>query len=160
MFINCLHILPPRQYPESLRQPPDTSQTLSRQPSDIPRHLGEKEPADQNYSNQIFINNFTSYPSPPQATQTISRLIQTTQDNPQKSSRHPTDTPKQETQWLIQGHREKGNQPIKTILNVPSLEFQQLIWHDNHPGSIQSHPDTLRTPFRHPPTHSRQPQIY
>ena len=60
MFINCLHIIPPRQYPESLRQPPDTSQTLSRQPSDIP---GEKKPADQNYSNWIYVNQYHIIPS-------------------------------------------------------------------------------------------------
>ena len=64
VFINCLHIIPPRQYPESLRQPPDTSQTLSRQPSDIPRHLGEEEPADQNYSYWIYVNQYHITPSP------------------------------------------------------------------------------------------------
>ena len=37
----------PRQYSESLRQHQDTYQTPSRQPSDIPKHLVEKEPTDQ-----------------------------------------------------------------------------------------------------------------
>ena len=60
VFINCLHIIPPRQYPESLIQPPDTSQTLSRQPSDIP---GEKKPADQNYFNWIYVNQYHIIPS-------------------------------------------------------------------------------------------------
>ena len=57
------HFTPLRQYPESLRQQPDTSQTLSRQPSDIPRHLGEKKPADQNYSNWIYVNQYYIIPS-------------------------------------------------------------------------------------------------
>ena len=50
------------------------------------------------------------------------------------------------------------NQPIKTILSVPSMEFQQLIWYDNPPSSIQSHPNNLQIPPRHPPTPSRQPK--
>ena len=35
LSIACISY-PPRQYPESLRQPPDTSQTPSRHPSDTP----------------------------------------------------------------------------------------------------------------------------
>ena len=56
-IIACTFYPPPRQYPDSLRQPPGTTQTLSRQSSDIPKHLGEKEPADQDYSYKIFIIN-------------------------------------------------------------------------------------------------------
>ena len=40
MFMNCLHIIPPNHYPESLRQPPDTSQTPSKHPTDTP-NLGK-----------------------------------------------------------------------------------------------------------------------
>ena len=40
MFINCLHIIPPNHNPESPRQPPDTSQTPSRHPTDTP-NLGK-----------------------------------------------------------------------------------------------------------------------
>ena len=38
VFINCLHFIPPRHYPESLTQPPDTSQTPSRHPSNTPKY--------------------------------------------------------------------------------------------------------------------------
>ena len=38
--MNCLHIIPPNHYPESLRQPPDTSQTPSKHPTDTP-NLGK-----------------------------------------------------------------------------------------------------------------------
>ena len=31
------------------------------------------------------------------------------------------------------------------------MEFRQLIWHDNPPGCIQSHPNNLQKPFRHLP---------
>ena len=49
LSIACISY-PPRQYPESLRQPPDTSQTPSRHPKirhmlTNPRQLGYKKPA-------------------------------------------------------------------------------------------------------------------
>ena len=44
MFMNCLHIIPPNHYPESLRQPPDTSQTPSKHPTDTP-NLGKFWPS-------------------------------------------------------------------------------------------------------------------
>ena len=38
------------------------------------------------------------------------------------------------------------------------LDFCQLIWHYNPPDSIQSHPNTLQTPSRHPPDTPQTPQ--
>ena len=112
----CLSIAftayPPRQYSESLRQHQDTSQTPSRQPSDIPKHLVEKEPADQ------------------------ITLIG--------------------SNWSIQGHWQNINQAIETILNVPSLEFHQLISQHTpflpsrqYPESLRQPPDTFQTTSRH-----------
>ena len=43
----------------------ETSQTPSRHPSYTARQLGEREPADQNYSNWIVINWFHIIPPPP-----------------------------------------------------------------------------------------------
>ena len=39
------------------------------------------------------------------------------------------------------------------------MEFCQFIWDDNPPGSIQSHPNNLQTPSKHPQAPFRQPQI-
>ena len=44
MFKKCLHIIPPNHNPESLRQPPDTSKTPSRHPTDTP-NLGKFWPS-------------------------------------------------------------------------------------------------------------------
>ena len=49
------------------------------------------------------------------------------------------------TQWPIQDYWEKIKKPIKTILNVPSLQFQQVIWHDSE--SPKHPPNTFQTPF-------------
>ena len=38
------------------------------------------------------------------------------------------------------------------------MNFYQLIWHYNPPDSIQSHPNTLQTPYRHPPDTPQTPQ--
>ena len=138
----CLSIActsyPPRQYPESLRHPPETSQTSSRHPSVIhiiqshshnsqtplrhfPDNLQTIRGTWERRNQLIKITlirclsiNFTSYPPPPpDPTQTVSRVKQTTQDTSQISSRHTTDTSKLGTQWPIHGYREKRNQPIK-----------------------------------------------
>ena len=74
---------PPRQYPESLRQPPDTSQTLSRHPKIVhiltnPRQLGEEEPADKNESNWIFINYLHTTATMSTPLPTVSTVTQTT----------------------------------------------------------------------------------
>ena len=83
VFINCLHIIPPRQYPESLRQPPDTSQTPSRHPTDTPNtaHFlpiqGNKETRNQLIS-LLGVYQFLAYYTP----QTVFRVTLTPRDIP------------------------------------------------------------------------------
>ena len=59
MFMDCLHINPQtitRVTHTTPRHLSETSQTPSRHPSYTARQLGEREPADQNYSKLILIN--------------------------------------------------------------------------------------------------------
>ena len=88
VFINCLHFIPPRHYPESLTQPPDTSQTPSRHPSNTPKYStfwpiqGNKQKSSQLIKISLLrclSIVCTSYP------QTVSRVTHTT-------PRHPSDT--------------------------------------------------------------------
>ena len=81
-LIGCLLIAcishPPRHYPESLRQPPDTSHTPSRHPTDILKHMievtsGPKLPLLDFY--QLISHYTPCHPIPPQ---TISKVTQTT----------------------------------------------------------------------------------
>ena len=81
---------------------------------------------------------------------------------PKTPPRNLTDTLQTPQNRKLNGHsrviERKGTSQLKQYSKfLHCMEFQQLIWHDNHPGSIRSDPDTLRTPFRHPTTHSRQP---
>ena len=127
-LIGCLLIActshPHRHYPVLLRQLPDISHTPSRHPTDIPRHTGEKELADQNESNQIFINSFhiippTTQSHPRQYTKSHSDNLRHLPDIFQEPYRHP----KSGHSMANPGHWEKSKQPIKTILIVLSLEF-------------------------------------
>ena len=117
-LIGCLLIActshPHRHYPVLLRQLPDISHTPSRHPTDIPRHMGEKELADQNESNQIFINSFHIIPPTTQShPDNIQKVTQTTSDTSQTSSRNPTDTRKAGTQWPIRVIGRRVNSQLK-----------------------------------------------
>ena len=134
---------PPRQYPESLRQPPDTSQTLSRHPKiwhilTNPRQLGEEEPADKNESNWIFINYLHTTATMSTPLPTVSTVTQTT-------PRHLSGTP-----------RHLGEQQPADRNYSNWICYQLILHHRNppsllppNPPSIQSHSDTSPTPPRH-----------
>ena len=141
MFINCLHIIPPRQYPESLRQPPDTSQKLSRQPSDIPRHLGEKEPADQNYSNWICVNQYQIIPPPRQYPD---------------SFRQPKTTPRNlpDTLQTPQNRKLNGQSRVNERKGTSQLKQHSMFLHWSFNNwfvmiTIQAVSIVIQTPSRH-----------
>ena len=147
------------------RHLPDTFQTPSRHLPDTQKYSkfwpirGNWEKRNRLIKMSLFwafINCFHSIPP-----QTLFRVTQTTprhlSDTFQTTFRH-SEAPGREgtswsdySNWILLVNWEKMNQPIKTILNVPSLEFHQLIWPDDPPSSIQSHQDTLLTPSRHLP---------
>ena len=157
MFIIWLYITPPTQYPESFTQPPDTSQTLPRQPAD--KHLEKYELADQNYSNWIYVKLFCIIPRPQSPPSPIQNSESPRQ--PKTTPRHLPDTLQTPRNRALNGLtriiERKGTSQFKQYSML--LKCCQFIWDDNPPGSIQSHPNNLQTTSKHPQAPSRQPQI-
>ena len=118
-LIRCLSIAcisyPPRQYPESLRQPPDTSQTPSRHPKirqilTNPRQLGDKEPAIVDQSLGCLLITCTSCSTDSN---------QNHSDSPQTPLRHFPDNLQ-----TFRGTWERRNQPIKiTLIGFMLINF-------------------------------------
>ena len=138
-LIRCLSIAcisyPPRQYPESLRQPPDTSQTPSRHPKirhilTNPRQLGDKESAIVDQSLGCLLITCTSCSTDSN---------QNHSDSPQTPLRHFPDNLQ-----TFRGTWERRNRLIKITL----IRFLSTISRHtpHHPKLPRQYPDSFRQP--------------
>ena len=126
LFVSCTSYPPEsiQSHSDNPRHPPDTFQTPSRHPkiyhiSTNPRQLGEKEQADRNESNWVFICFVhiippRQYPESIRQPQIPSRHLPDTFQTP---SRHLPDTPKYIIFRPIPGNWEKRNRLIEMSLS-------------------------------------------
>ena len=147
MFINPVDIIPPQTVFRVTKTTPrhllDTLQThfgiwhiLT-----IPRQLGEKEAANKNQSNWMFINCLHIIPS-----QTVSRVTQTTPRHIPDTFQTPYRHLKCGTFWPSRGNWEKMWQFIKMsltgCLSIARTSFPPR----QYPQSLRQPTDTPQTP--------------
>ena len=136
LSIACISY-PPRQYPESLRQPPDTSQTPSRHPKirhmlTNPRQLGYKKPASIDQSIGCVSIACTSYPTDSK---------QSHSSNPQTPRKHFPDNLQ-----TFRGTWERRNQLIKiTLIGFTSYPHPTPPESLRQPKTLRHHPDTPKS---------------
>ena len=149
LSIACISYLP-RQYPESLRQPPDTSQTPSRHPTDTPTtacFLPIQDNQETSYQ-LIEISPLGVYQLlANHAPRTVSRVTQTT-------PRHLPDTfqtPYKHREYgtFFTNPRQLGDEKPANI--DQSIGCLSIACTSYPTDSNQSHSDSPQTPLRHFP---------